>query len=90
MKVFGVSTDSVESHAKFKASLSLPFSLLADTDGVMVKRYDAVMSIPAVTVAARKIVLINRAGKIAYRDEKYDLSSDLDLKALKAAVTALK
>lgn len=80
----------MESHAKFKASLSLPFSLLADTKGEVVRRYNAVMSVPVVTLAARKIVLIDRSGKVAYRDEKYDLSSDKDLLALKAAVLALK
>lgn len=90
VKLFGVSTDDVESHAKFKASLSLPFSLLADTEGAMVRKYNAVMSVPAVTLAARKIVLIGKDGKIAYRDDKYDLSSDADLKALKAAVAGLK
>lgn len=48
------------------------------------------MSVPAITLAARKIVLINKAGKISYRDDSYDLSSDADLKALKQAVRALK
>jgi len=86
VKLFGVSTDSVDSHRKFRASLDLPFSLLADTEGEMVRKFDAVMSIPAVTMAARKIVLIDRAGKVAYRDEEYDLGSGADLEALKAAV----
>ncbi len=80
----------MKSHAKFKASLSLPFSLLADTKGTGVRLYDAVMKLPLITIAARKIVLINRDGQIVYRDDKYDLSSDKALKSLKAAVQALE
>jgi thioredoxin-dependent peroxiredoxin len=37
--VFGVSADTVASHAKFKAKYQLPFSLLSDTDRVVVKAY---------------------------------------------------
>ena len=80
----------MKSHAKFKASLDLPFSLLADTKGEGVRLYDALMRLPLLTIAARKIVLINRDGKIVYRDDKYDLSSDEALNSLKAAVLALE
>ena len=38
--ILGVSPDSVNSHAKFKAKYELPFTLLADTDKVMVQAYD--------------------------------------------------
>lgn len=38
--ILGVSPDSVKSHAKFKAKYELPFTLLADTDKVMVQAYD--------------------------------------------------
>ncbi|MEK7110885.1 MAG: peroxiredoxin, partial [Patescibacteria group bacterium] len=32
VRVFGVSTDSVKSHAKFAEAYDLPFTLLADTE----------------------------------------------------------
>lgn len=37
--VFGVSTDSVESHKKFAEKYQLPFSLLADTEKQVVNAY---------------------------------------------------
>lgn len=38
-EVFGVSRDSVTSHEKFSLTYSLPFSLLADTEGKMCEAY---------------------------------------------------
>ena len=37
--VFGISPDSVASHAKFKKKFSLPFPLLADTDHAVCEAY---------------------------------------------------
>ena len=37
--VFGISTDSIASHEKFKAKLELPFELLSDEAGVVAKKY---------------------------------------------------
>jgi len=39
--VFGVNTDSVESHKKFHEKQKLTFSLLADPDAAVTKRYGA-------------------------------------------------
>src|SRR5687768_11032072 len=38
--VIGVSTDSVESHQKFKKKFDLNFPLLADTDRKIIEAYD--------------------------------------------------
>lgn len=80
----------MESHKKFKQKLGLPFSLLADTEGVAVRAFDAKMSVPAVTLASRKIVLIDSKGMIAYRDDDYDLSTPRAFQALKEAVRKVK
>jgi peroxiredoxin Q/BCP len=40
-KVFGVSTDSVESHVKFKQKYQLNFPLLSDPDHAMAEKYGA-------------------------------------------------
>jgi len=37
--VLGISPDSVKSHARFKARFNLPFTLLADTDKLVVNEY---------------------------------------------------
>ncbi|MBI4437645.1 thioredoxin-dependent thiol peroxidase [Candidatus Uhrbacteria bacterium] len=39
MHVFGVSVDSVKSHEKFAGKYDLPFTLLADHDKSLVKKY---------------------------------------------------
>jgi peroxiredoxin Q/BCP len=39
--IFGVNTDSVESHRKFHEKNKLTFTLLADTDGTVTKLYGA-------------------------------------------------
>lgn len=90
VQILGISTDTVESHARFKKSLSLPFSLLADTEAKVIRLYDAFMEHKGLTLAARKIVLIDQTGRIVYRDDKYDLSTDDDLNRLKTAVQKLK
>jgi thioredoxin-dependent peroxiredoxin len=38
-ELLGVSLDSVESHARFKAQHALPFPLLSDTDGHVLRAY---------------------------------------------------
>lgn len=38
-KIFGISTDSVESHKKFATKYKLPFTLLADTEKEVVNKY---------------------------------------------------
>lgn len=39
--VIGISSDSPESHQKFKEKYNLPFELLSDSDGVVAKQYGA-------------------------------------------------
>jgi peroxiredoxin Q/BCP len=40
-EVYGISTDSLDSHRAFAAKHSLPFALLADTESVVAKLYGA-------------------------------------------------
>lgn len=81
-----MSTDTVESHAKFRAELGLPFPLLADTKGELSAMYDALSERGS---SLRKIVLIDRAGKIAFRDEKLGVGDEADWQAMRDAVVAL-
>jgi peroxiredoxin len=59
-KIFGVSTDDLETQKKFAASLSLPFPLLADPDGIAAKAY----GILAVGYAVRTTFVIGADGKV--------------------------
>jgi len=40
--IVGISTDSLESHAKFKAKMGFPFELLADTDQKVCRLFDVI------------------------------------------------
>ncbi len=65
--VVGVSTDSVESHKKFKEKFNLPFTLLADTDKEIIKKYQVASNFGT---AKRASYLINKSGEIIKHYEK--------------------
>ncbi len=60
--VFGVSFDSVDSHKKFIAKYTLPFTLLADTDKKIATAYGAAGAHSL--VASRVTFIIGNDGKI--------------------------
>ena len=51
INVIGISTDSNETHLKFKKKFNLPFHLLSDPDSIVSKMYDAV--IPFLNISKR-------------------------------------
>ncbi len=55
--VFGISTDTVEAQAQFHKDQGLPFTLLADPDGVVTEMYGAKM--PVLTIAKRWTFVID-------------------------------
>ncbi|MDQ2746744.1 MAG: peroxiredoxin [Acidobacteriota bacterium] len=63
-EVIGISTDSAASHQGFAAKHELPLTLLADEEGAVSKNYAAQSWLPG--RSARAIVVIDKAGKIAY------------------------
>ena len=80
--VLGVSTDSVESHKKFKSKFELNFPLLADTDKKMVETYgtwkEKSMYGKKYMGIERTTFIIDESGKISHIfpkvkvDEHYD------------------
>ncbi len=60
--VIGVSADSAESHAKFAAAHSLPFSILPDPDHLLIKMYGVGM--PIIGISKRTTFVIGRDGRI--------------------------
>ncbi len=86
-QILGVSLDDVESHQKFAETYSLPFPLLADTDGVVSDAYGVKTKRFGMTLAKRQTFLIDPQGKIAKHYEKVDPETHsaqvlADLKAL--------
>ena len=68
-KIFGVSADSAESHAKFRAKYELPFPLLVDEKHSMLEKYGAWreknMYGKKSMGIQRSTYLIDAAGKVA-------------------------
>jgi len=70
--VLGVSLDDIASHDEFAKKYSLPFPLLADTDGKVTKRYGVMGGFGPVKLAKRQTFLIAPDGRIARHYEKVD------------------
>jgi peroxiredoxin Q/BCP len=92
-QILGVSLDDVESHEKFAEKYSLPFPLLADTEGKASEAYGVKTKMFGMTVAKRQTFLIGPDGKIARHYEKVDPAEHsqqvlADLKTLGAVETA--
>jgi peroxiredoxin Q/BCP len=64
VRVFGISRDTAESHAKFRAHHQLPFTLVADKAGSVQAAYGVPNKLPG--IAARVTFLVGRDGKIAH------------------------
>lgn len=60
--VIGISTDSAETHKKFKSTFELPFELLADTSGEVSKKYKAL--VPFINISKRITYLLDANHKI--------------------------
>ncbi|MDX1508008.1 MAG: peroxiredoxin [Woeseiaceae bacterium] len=69
-QILGVSLDDVESHKAFAENYSLPFPLLADTNGAAADAYGVKTKMMGFTVAKRQTFLINPEGVIAKHYEK--------------------
>lgn len=70
VQVFGISPDTVESHAQFQTKFDLPFTLLADPDKKVLTAYEAWgeknLYGHLVTGVKRSSVLIDPQGNIAF------------------------
>ncbi|KPK49944.1 MAG: hypothetical protein AMS22_12915 [Thiotrichales bacterium SG8_50] len=77
-EVLGISIDNQESHAEFTKKYSLPFPLLADTDGKVASQYGSYFSFGPMRYARRHTFIIDPDGRIAsiYRKVKPAAHSD--------------
>jgi thioredoxin-dependent peroxiredoxin len=91
-QILGVSLDDVDSHKEFAEEYSLPFPLLADTEGDTAAAYGVKTRMFGMTVAKRHTFIIGPDGTIAkhYDTVKPDIHSEevlADLKTLGATAT---
>lgn len=63
-EVVGISTDTAQSHKVFAEKNELPLTLLADNQGEVTSKYNVKSWLP--NRSARAVVVVNKAGKIAY------------------------
>ena len=71
-QVLGVSLDDEVSHKAFADKYSLPFPLLADTDGTTSEAYGVRTKMFGMTVAKRQTFLIDPSGRVAKHYAKVD------------------
>jgi len=68
--VLGVSADGVDSHSAFAARYGLPFPILADPEGKLLRAYG--VKWPLLTLAHRVTFIIDRQGIVRHRVERVD------------------
>jgi thioredoxin-dependent peroxiredoxin len=89
--ILGISVDDVASHKAFAEKHGLPFTILADADKAVTKRYGVLKTYMGVMEMARRdTFIIDPQGRVAkhYESVKPEGHSELvlaDIKALKAA-----
>ena len=64
-QILGVSLDDVDSHREFAENHSLPFPLLADTDGRTADAYGVKTRMLGMTVAKRQTFIVDPEGNVA-------------------------
>jgi len=70
VQILGVSFDDIESHKNFAENFSLPFPLLADTEGTAADAYGVKTKFAGMTLAKRQTFIIDPDGNLAKHYEK--------------------
>lgn len=68
--VIAISTDDLQTQTKFKASLSAPYSFVADSDAVLVKLYEVKM--PVLKLSKRATFVVGAGRKVLSKQEGED------------------
>jgi peroxiredoxin Q/BCP len=79
----GISSDSVQTHSRFAASLSLPFRLLSDPEQRVSKQY---ASKDSDGYNRRTVYVVGPDGKVKYRNMKFNALDPKDYDELRSAV----
>jgi peroxiredoxin Q/BCP len=83
VQVIGVSMDTVEAQAAFRSKYELPFGLLADTDGAVVRAF----GVPSAGSFAKRQAFLFSEGKLVWHDAT--ASTKKQAEDVLAAVAAL-
>jgi peroxiredoxin Q/BCP len=85
--VVGISSDSLPTHGRFAAKLGLPFRLLSDPDQKIARKYG---SRDNSGFPRRTVFVVNRDGRIAYRNMRFDALNPDHYAQLGSAVRAAR
>ncbi len=85
--VVGISVDSVQSHVGFAQQIGHPYALLADTDLRIAKLYGSASD---QGYARRTVYVIDKDGKVAYRNLRFGALDPKAYDELQHAVAAVK
>jgi peroxiredoxin Q/BCP len=85
--VVGISADSLETHQRFAKSLGLPFKLLSDPDQKVAQLFE---SAGPNGYNKRTVYVIDKKGKVAYRNMKFGAIDPQAYAELKAAVQQVR
>lgn len=81
--VVGVSSDPVDTHGRFAASLGLPFRLLSDPEQLVAKKYG---SYDSSGFPRRTVYVVGADGKVKYRNMHFDPANPEHFTELGSAV----
>lgn len=65
-QVIGISVDAADSHVRFATKYHLPFTLLADTQGLVAAKYGVLIKLGPLKIARRMTFIIAPDGHIAH------------------------
>ena len=85
--VVGISVDSVQSHVAFAQQIGHPYALLADTDLRIAKLYGSASD---QGYARRTVYVVDKEGKVAYRNLRFGALDPKAYDELQQAVAAVK
>lgn len=83
----GISADSIETHIRFAASLNAPFRLLSDVDQKVARAYG---SADRNGYNRRTVYVIDRKGRVAYRNLRFGALDPKAYSDLASAIQAAK
>ena len=83
VEVVGISIDSLTTHVRFASTLKLPFMLLSDPTQAVARRYGSNGTQGSMR---RTVYVIDREGRVAYRDLRFGALDPRAYEELKAAV----
>src|ERR1700760_2587438 len=72
--VLPISVDGIDSHARWSSEMRFPFALLSDTAQAVAAAYGS--TIPGRPYDNRTVYVIDRAGRVAYRNMKFGALSE--------------